>query len=64
MNRSCSFVPLLLAWSTACGGFETGDRLPDFSLPDTNPNSVSYGQQVSVQDQEGLVSAWYFAHAN
>ncbi len=63
MNHLRSLLSLLLVWVAACGGYEPGERMPNFSLADTNPNSASYGQQVSVRDHEGLVSAWYFAHA-
>jgi len=37
--------------------------MPDFSLQDANPNSATYGQQVSPRQFLGDVSAWYFGHA-
>ena len=35
----------------------------EFSLPDVNPTSATYGQDVSPSDYVGKVSAWYFGHA-
>ena len=35
----------------------------DFSLTDVNPNSSTYGQEVSPRDYLGEASAWYFGHA-
>ena len=37
--------------------------VPDFSLQDVNPNSITSGQQVSPRSQLGRVSAWYFGHS-
>ena len=37
--------------------------MADFALEDVNPNSGTYGQQVSPRDYLGQVSAWYFGHA-
>jgi hypothetical protein len=33
------------------------------SLPDTNSTSSSFGQELSLDDYQGTVSAWYFGHA-
>ena len=35
----------------------------DFSLPDANPSSVSFGQPVSPRDYLNQVSGWYFIKA-
>jgi hypothetical protein len=37
--------------------------MPDFALPDVNPASPSYSQQVSPRDYLGKISAWYFGRA-
>ncbi len=39
------------------------EKVHDFSLPDANPTSATYGQNVSPSDYLGKVSAWYFGHA-
>ena len=36
---------------------------PTIALPDVNATSTSYGQELSLQDYENTVSAWYFGHA-
>ena len=38
-------------------------RMPDFSLPDVNPASPTFEEQVSPRDQVGRVTAWYFGHS-
>ncbi|MEN0063905.1 MAG: hypothetical protein AAGA48_17260 [Myxococcota bacterium] len=40
-----------------------GEALADFSLVDENATSPTAGQAVSVSDQRGRVSAWYFGHS-
>ena len=35
----------------------------DFSLPDANPSSMSFGQPVSPRDYLNQVSGWYFIKA-
>ena len=40
-----------------------GTVLSDFTLPDVNPTSATYGTDVSVSSFQGQVSAWYFGHA-
>ena len=35
----------------------------NFSLPDTNPTSETFGEMVSPRDYLGQVTAWYFGHA-
>jgi hypothetical protein len=35
---------------------------PDFSLPDVNSTSSTYGANVSPRDHLGHVSGWYFGH--
>jgi hypothetical protein len=37
--------------------------VPDFSLIDVNPNSMTSGQPVSPRDYLMRVSAWYFGHS-
>ena len=46
-----------------CDGYDTDAMVPDFSLPDINPYSLSYGQTISVRDQLQKVSGWYFIKA-
>ncbi len=41
----------------------SGEVLPDFTLDDVNPTSPTSGEPVSVADQRGRVSAWYFGHS-
>ena len=41
----------------------SANALPDFSLPDVNPNSARYQENVSPRDYLGQVSAWYFGHS-
>jgi hypothetical protein len=38
-------------------------RMPDFSLPDVNPNSATSGEMVSPRQFRGRISAWYFGAA-
>ena len=40
-----------------------GTQMPDFTLPDTNPFSSSYGATISVRDQLQSISGWYFIKA-
>lgn len=40
-----------------------GELMPDFQLPDVNPNSATHGQQVSPRQHLQKVSAWYFGHS-
>lgn len=40
-----------------------GERVADFALLDTNPNSATGGELVSPRDFLGQVSGWYFGHA-
>jgi len=44
-------------------GPPTGTPIADFSLPDVNPNSATFGRDVSPRDFLGRTSAWYFGHA-
>ena len=37
--------------------------MPDFTLPDVNPTSVTFNQGVSPRDHLQKVSAWYFGHS-
>ena len=37
--------------------------VPDFSLPDVNPNSATFDSTLSPRDYVGNVSAWYFGHS-
>jgi len=38
------------------------EAAPDFSLPDVNSTSATYGTDVSPRDHLGEVSGWYFGH--
>lgn len=53
---------LFLTLSLGCGG-SGGAVVPDFSLQDENPISVSYLQTVSPREKLDRVSAWYFGHS-
>lgn len=58
------WMVVLLSLLAGCGpSYEPGALLPDFSLPDVNPNSPSYGQDLGPSMFRGQVSAWYFGHA-
>ncbi|MCA9218429.1 MAG: hypothetical protein KDB27_35410 [Planctomycetales bacterium] len=39
------------------------EKVFDFSLPDVNPTSGTFGQNVSPSDYLGKVSAWYFGYS-
>ena len=63
-------VPLaaFLAVVAACGQdpvepLPVDTRVPDFSLPDVNPNSATMGEFISPRTYLGSVSAWYFGHS-
>lgn len=43
-------------------GAESVAQVPDFSLQDQNPNSQTFGMNVSPRDLLGQVTAWYFGH--
>lgn len=58
------------AGGTSAGGTSAGgtggavaQMVPDFSLVDVNPSSMSSGQPVSPRDYLLRVSAWYFGHS-
>ena len=38
-------------------------QVPDFTLPDMNPNSPTFGQPVTARQHVGQISAWYFGAA-
>jgi hypothetical protein len=40
-----------------------GEPVADFSLPDVNPNSDTFDQQVSPRQYLGGISAYYFGAA-
>ena len=46
-----------------CDGSDSLHLMSDFSLPDINPQSSSFGQTISVRDQLQQVSGWYFIKA-
>ena len=35
-----------------------GDTIPDWSAPDTNPSSPTFGKTVSTKDFKGAASFW------
>ena len=37
-----------------------GEAPPDFTLIDSNPSSITYGEPVTVTDKTGFVTGWYF----
>lgn len=45
------------------GGGAVAEIVPDFSLIDLNPSSMTSGQPVSPRDHLTRVSAWYFGHS-
>jgi hypothetical protein len=61
----------LLLLNLACGDESTAPKtpvdpagaMPDFSLPDVNPNSATHGNLVSPRQFLGSVSAYYFGSA-
>lgn len=69
MRRTAGSLSLFLAMAVvACGGGGGGhpaapDPMTDFRLPDVNPASATSGAEVSVRDELGKVSAWYFGHS-
>ena len=61
-----------LATSAGCGGsggpsnpapMPLGTLAPEFSLPDVNPASSTFGTDVAPSHERGSASAWYFGHA-
>jgi hypothetical protein len=38
-------------------------QVADFTLPDMNPNSLTYGQPITARQHQGGISAWYFGAA-
>ena len=52
-----------MAIASSDRGEGEGELVPDFSLVDVNPNSATYGQNVSPQDFRGSISGYYFGHA-
>ncbi|MED5371059.1 MAG: hypothetical protein VX899_08610 [Myxococcota bacterium] len=40
-----------------------GTLAPDFELPDVNPASASFEEQVSVSQHLERGSVWYFGHS-
>lgn len=61
MNRLTVCAAALLA----CGGAPTvGDEAPAFTLVDTNPASVTFGEATGQGAISAHVSLWYFGHAN
>ncbi|MBL9037194.1 MAG: hypothetical protein JNG84_01645 [Archangium sp.] len=58
-------LPLLASLIMACqpaAPVTPGEAMPDFTLTDVNPASMTAGQPVSVRSLQGRVSAWYFTH--
>lgn len=76
MRASSIFAAILVLLLAASAGLFPGcgddeptqpdpisGQVPDFSVQDVNPNSLTYSQAVSPRQHLGKVSAWYFAHA-
>ena len=64
--RAASVLAIALALALGCGGKTTRPtdyRVPDFSLPDVNPNSLTHDQMVSPRQFAGKISGFYFGHA-
>ncbi|MCB9779224.1 MAG: hypothetical protein H6742_11725 [Alphaproteobacteria bacterium] len=54
-------TPLVLLLACKAG---PPDSVPlDISLEDVNPNSVTYGDQVTLGQVGDAATAWYFTHA-
>ncbi|MBK8265386.1 MAG: hypothetical protein IPK80_29165 [Nannocystis sp.] len=50
--------------SLGCAGDDgASGAAPEFSAQDRNPESPSYGQDVSPRDHVGHVSGWFFLHS-
>jgi hypothetical protein len=72
-------LALLALASTGCGGClscdddpdapsgaappPVGALVPDWFLPDVNPNALSFGTFVSPRHGLGRATAWYFGHS-
>ena len=57
----------LVGCATTTSPFDTsraGEVLADFELLDTNPTSPTFDTMVTVADQRGSISAWYFGHSS
>ena len=62
LNRWCRALEILETRDLlAAGGI--GEKVFDFSIPDVNPTSATFGQNVSPSDYLGKVSAWYFGYS-
>ena len=48
---------------TVDGSTTAATAVPDFELPDVNPNSPSLDENISPRDLMGQVSGWYFIKA-
>ena len=48
---------------TSDSGVSSEHFVLDFSLPDANPSSPSFGQPISPRDYLNQVSGWYFIKA-
>ena len=55
-----------LAACTGQAGIQPGSGLvvPNFTLTDTNSLSATYEQKISVRDEMGNISGWYFGHGD
>jgi hypothetical protein len=57
------FHALFFGFILFMGGTLLAQPVPDFSLPDTNPNSPRYTALVSPRDYLLQVSGYYFGSA-
>jgi len=56
-------VILLLSLLACAPRYAPGEVMPSFTLPDANPASATFNQQVGPETYRGQVSAWYFGHS-
>ena len=46
------------------GAVADSGAMPCFALEDVNPNSTTFGKQVTPRQFLGQISAWYFGHSS
>ena len=67
LARTAGFLLFLAALGAGCSDDDSSSGpsglVPEFSLPDVNPNSATFDSTISPRDYLGRVSAWYFGHS-